>query len=300
MNIKFNIILKWALLLGIGTSLLQLFKSLTYNLKYFSYGSFVDLFLVLIFIGALYMAIKEYRDNVKGGKIKFSEAFGVALGMTAITFALFFIFQIVHYNVIDKNGLSKINERNQNKFVERVEKDTVNTRELELYVEFVKQQIDSNSLLLQTHLDCLAEVGNRLIVIKDFYPTRLLNRNLADSAQLLVKNIDRYAQKILIDLTETVIREKKMDDSCELLLTEIIGNTLEKIRKEYSMQDNSLKQSEPKPIVYTNVYAASFTFSLSILIYGLFFGLFVSLYLYKRENKQFAPDSESENGENLE
>lgn len=302
MNKKGTIILKWALLLGIGTSLLQLFKTLTYDLQYFSYGPFVDLLLVLIFIGALYMGIKECRDNLMGGKIKFSQAFGVALGISGITYCIFFAYLILQYTVIDPDGLSKINKRNELKYIERVENDTVSLYELTHYADFVLQQLDSSLREFELDLDCMDDVTNRITVVKNFYPLRLKNINLADSSQMLLKNVDSYAQKILINLTETVSTEKEMLPSCKELLTEVVGNSLQIIRKEYSIVNRRLAESEGKPVVYNNVYAASFSFSFSILIYGLFFGLFVSLYLYKRENKQFVEpnNGEPENQENQE
>lgn len=302
MNKKYSIILKWAILLGVGTSLLQLFKSYTSELPYFSYGPLIDLMLVLIFIGALFLGIKEYRDQVMDGKIKFSKAFSISISITAITFCIYFLFQILHYTVIDQDGLAKINARNEKRFVERIENDTVRMDVLTNQADLVLASIDSSqaNYLLNTEA-CETDVTNRLTVIKEFYKIRLLNVSLADSAQLLVKNVDYYAQKVLIDLTETVINEKEMDVACAGIVTDIIENTLQIIRGKRSILEESLENAEGKPMTFTNVYAASFTFSISILIYGLFFGLFVSLYLYKRENKQFVEKNEkTENDENLE
>lgn len=295
MNKKYTIILKWAVLLGIGTSLLQLFKSFASDLPYFSYGPLVDLVLVLVFIGALFLGIKEYRDQVMDGKIKFSKAFAISIAITAITFCIYFFFQIMHYSVIDKDGLAKINARNEARFIERVENDTVKMDKLTQQADLVIMCIDSSKANYSLNAEeCETDVTNRLIVIKEFYPTRLLNKNLADSAQLLVKNVDQYAQKVLIDLTETVINEKAIDEVCAGMVTDIIGDALQMIRGKRSILEESVENADGKPMTFTNVYAASFTFSISILIYGLFFGLFVSLYLYKRENKQFVEKKEEE------
>ncbi|MDL2309430.1 DUF4199 domain-containing protein [Bacteroidales bacterium OttesenSCG-928-C03] len=299
MNKKLTIIIKWAFILGFGTSLLQIFKSFTRDLQFFSYGALVDLMLMLIFIGALYMGVKEYRDQVMDGKIKFTKAFSIALNITGVAFVVFFLCSIFQYSVIDKEGLARINARNQKTFIERVENDTVKTADLHCYVEYVNAQIDSSAAIVSVPDECQRDVKNRLIALKGHYELRLMNKNMADSGQLLLKNVDSYAQKTLIDLTEAVINERPMEESCSLILSEIILNTLTSVRSNYSILEKGIETSTITPRYYDNVVSAAFAFSISILLYGVLLGIFIALYLAKRENKQFIPkEEETKNDQN--
>ena len=74
-NRNWLITIKWGAILGVGLSFAQLLRHYTKDLEYFTFAPIYELLLVLIFITALFVGIKEYRDRACQGIIKFPNAF---------------------------------------------------------------------------------------------------------------------------------------------------------------------------------------------------------------------------------
>ncbi|MEG2070754.1 MAG: DUF4199 domain-containing protein, partial [Bacteroidales bacterium] len=64
------IVLKWGTLLGVALSVLEMVKMYARNIDYGASPVF-DLISILLFIFFIYLGVKEFRNEVLGGYIRF-------------------------------------------------------------------------------------------------------------------------------------------------------------------------------------------------------------------------------------
>lgn len=286
------IIIKWGLILGAGVSLLRFLNSYLSNLDIYPFGPVLDLLMVLLFIGTLYLGIKDYRDDILDGEIKFGKAYLLSFLISLLGFFIVFFYLNIHYSVIDKEELNKLNLRNEAKYIEKIEKDTVTQKDLMDYVRYTQER-----LAISGSESCNAIISPKLDTLRLYYEIRMMNRKLPDADKFELKNFDGYARKNLVELAEITLQQQDLIDSgCEEEFKKIIAATLS------GMEQNSLlnrKIDEGKSTIprYDNIFAAALYFSLSVLIYGLLFGLFVSLYLYRKKKDPDTEEAEEKDGE---
>ncbi|MDR1758141.1 MAG: DUF4199 domain-containing protein [Bacteroidales bacterium] len=118
-------ILKWGSLLGIAMAALLRLKVYANHLDMYSVKGIFDLLHVLLFIGALYLCIKEVRDILPDGKIAFSKAFGIGSGVSILAFFIVLGYLYLYYDIIDKTALPELNARNYQLYTNKIAKDTI-------------------------------------------------------------------------------------------------------------------------------------------------------------------------------
>ena len=116
--------LKWGALLGAALAVCELVKMAARDINYDA-GAVFSILLLIVIIVFLYAGIKEYRDEVLDGFIRFPKGFGAGAAIIAVSFVVVFAYMMVHYQYIDKNGLERLNTQNVETFYARLEKDTV-------------------------------------------------------------------------------------------------------------------------------------------------------------------------------
>lgn len=293
------LILKWGGILGIGLVLLNFLRSFADTFEFYPIGPVTDLLLVLLFIGALYLGIKEYRDDISDGKIKFAKAFFTGAMISLMAFVVMLIYLNINYTYVDKNALNDLNAKNELKYIEKKENEEVANEDITQYLNEVLPLLTCSQIEKNDGYDSLNEckdfIDKELKTIADYYLIRLQNKNLADSAVFLLGNFDRYAQKVLLEVTESVKvnRNQEQLTACDDLLTEIITNAIREMQSNRLLEKKIDEDRESVP-QYENVFATALYFSLSVIFYGLLFSLFVALYLYRQKKE---PESETENEE---
>ena len=70
------------------------------------------------------MAIREIRDKVQDGVIRFAPAFGYGIIVVLAAYIIMVGYLLVHYNYIETDGVDKNNQRNINIGYQKLQKDT--------------------------------------------------------------------------------------------------------------------------------------------------------------------------------
>ena len=293
----FTIILKWGFILGVVLSLLQFLRTFN-NMEYFAIGPILDLMHFVAFVGILLLGMKEYRSEMPDNSIKFTKAFLSGVAMTVIAFVLMVVYLTIHYDYIDKEGIHKLNERNVIRYTERIETDTVTDEDITMYLNNVTECLQTTALNEQMQgYDSV--IQQNLAILKKYYVLRMQNRTAADSNAYRVGNFDRYAQRLLLELTEQIVLQQEKDTSCNHIFIHIVQTTIQHLQKEtlfHKRYQNNINQLPQ----YTNTLATALYFSIAILLYGLFFSIFVALYVYRKKTDENAEITEEENNNTIE
>ncbi len=279
----FTVALKWGTLLGLALASVQ-FLRIFNKMEYFSIGPILDMMQFAALIGLLLLGMKEYRDEVKGGVIKFAKAFSIGVVMVLIAFVLVTVYFVIQFNYIDKDGLTELNERNLTRYTERIGKDTVTRQEIEQYVDHANLLLQSESEKVDySQEDALLK--ENLVMLKEYYGYRLLNRQLKDSSDYQLANFDKYAQRELIALTEQLIAEQKDSAAQNSALTTIVQSTVRELQQDrvFDQRYRSGIDGVPK---YTNSFASALYFALTTLLFGLLIAIFTALYVYRGKKEQ--------------
>ena len=297
------IILKWGGLLGIGLSALQFVKSIAGNFDYFSFGPILDLLLVVLFIGFLFLGIKEIRDNLQEGRIKFSKAYLTAISIAIVAFIIVFLYLLLYYTFFNRESLNKINEENISKYWGKLEKDTIKNDELTFFIQETENRLNDtkNRYLQDSTIECSDVVTHATDTLFNIYRLRLENKGIHDTAYYRLPKFTPYACRIMMELTEST--NFNADSSfipCLPLFNTIIQQTVAEMQ-EMNMLQRRFDMGKDKIPQYHHPLAAALYFSLSVLMYGLLFGIFVALYLYRNNKKDDEEIIENEqDGENVE
>lgn len=300
-NKKHLSILKWGGILGAGLIVLKFIQGYAKLFDFYPIGPVIDLLLALLFIGALFMGIKEYRDSILEGTIKFPKAFLVGGLISGVAFFIMFIYLIIDYNYINKNALNELNKKNELRYIENTENKEVTDEDIKIYLKEIKPLLSSGYLKesnLNSTDDCLTLIEPVLQTITDYYIIRLQNKKLADSTALLLVNFDRYAQKVFLEIAETALKSQEVGSECNRLLNDVITSTVKEMQSNQLLKKKIDAEWESIPR-YENIFATALYFSISVIIYGLLFSLFVALYLYRSKKESDNQEEEIENEENI-
>ena len=273
---KFIVILKWGALLGAGLSVINLLGFLALKTGY-HFGPVKDLLQVLVIVGCLYMAIRDIRDKMQDGLIKFQKAFGIGCCIVIIGYAIVALYMLLHFSVIDKNGVEQINQRNLEAATKSIQQDTITTAELKQYhsdlkriaLSEVRKNIGSDSLRLK------ADSG--VMSILQRYERDLTVLCHHDSSLLRLDTFDIRADQ---QLRSTLFSIRSNNPEITTYSLDAVENARD------SMAENPvwLQRRNAQPIPqYHSISAAAFITTIAILLYGLMINIFVSLFLYRKE-----------------
>lgn len=294
----FTITLKWGLILGAGLSAIQFIRTFTDHFDFYSFGPILDLLMVVLFIGALYLGIREYRDSMEEGNIKFARAYLTGIGITLTAFVIVFVYLFFQYSYIDKQALSRINERNRVRYIEKIGNDTITKAEVALYLDSAVFYLEREKTeLIKSYPECERALENFSDSLGRFYHFRLENGQRSDTSRYLLKNFDRYSHRVFMEVAESLLSGRMPEtDSCALAREGLVRNTVSEIQSLNVVQ-NRFRSDGNKVPFYENELAAALFFSFSVLIYGLLFDLFVSLYLYRNRKEEPPEEADEENRE---
>lgn len=282
-----QIIFKWGLLLGVGLSVLQLAKLFSDGFDFYAFGPVIDLFNVLLYIGILYMGLKEIKSECFNNEITFTQSFARGLLLIFVSFFVVFIYLNIQYGLIAPQQMEVINQKNIEEYKNKLGKDSITTQLMDQYLiaekEFITQKqntlleqgvIDSTGIeILKAHLDEITQMHQYQIS----HPTDT-------SQKITLEKFDDYTHKNWISILNVYIPQIPKDDTIAPYIHAIIAAIPEE-GKSFSPFTVRFEAEKEKIPQFTNSFAASLFYSLSIILYGVFFNIFVSIYLYHRKKK---------------
>ena len=291
---KFITTIKWGALLGAGLSLIKLatYYAGTLDADY-PFGAISDLLMVAAFVLAIYMAIKEIRDNKQDGVIRFAPAFGYGVLVVAIAYAVMVGYLLVHYTQIEKDGVEKNNRRNRELAYQRLQKEMVTDVEVSQYYERVADIIKEEREEVETDTACGAKLDSAIHILLTAYDRQLVEKpHAADDPSYRLDSFSFKANELLYRCAAAVMANANDDNrECLALLPEILDRSSRDIQ-ELNPLDARFEAVKPSIPQSDSPVMAAFAYSLSILLYGLLLNIFVALFLYRNEKRKCSLDTE--------
>ena len=295
---KFFITIKWGALLGAGLSLIKLitYYAGTLDAEY-PFGPISDLLMVAAFVCAIYMAIKEIRDKVQDGVIRFAPAFGYGTLVVIIAYAFMVCYLLFHYRFIETDGVEKNNRRNMELAYQRLQKEQASDEEVSQYYESVAVLIREERKGMETDASCSAQLDSATQLLLTAYRRQLVEKPHAENdPSFRLDSFQVKADELLYRCTEAVLTNANDSNrDCLANLPAILDAssrdraTMNPLNARFEAVKPSVPQSD-SPVM------AAFAYSLSILLYGLLLNIFVALFLYRNEKRKCSLDTE-ENSE---
>lgn len=288
-----TIVLKWGALMGITLAGCELVKMISRDINYDA-GPVFSILLLIVLVLFLYGAIKEYRDVVHEGFIKFSKAYGMGSLVVLVTCVVCFGYMLIHYSCIDKNGLERMNKLNEEAFFAKTEKDTVSQEVVASYLaqsdSIVRMTYDSmvrDSLLTapcDTFVKCQLE---RMLPV---YKNRVTLRTQVDTIHFTYAKFQEFAQLCFMDVYQNLLSTKELQDNpaCGQQLSAVVNNAHNSMA-QINLINQAYEKNKDSIPHYTSVFPVSLSYAFSILLYGLFVTLFVALYLAKKKQNEEMP-----------
>lgn len=279
MKNQLKVILKWGALLGAGLSLIKLLSFLSLNIDY-PFEPVADLLMVIGFVAALYMGIKEQRDVYQDGLIKYTKAFALGIGITLVAFVVVSIYMVINYNYIDRGGIERINKQNVERTYQNILKDTVTHVERDGYLaeiqDIIKKDSDQNRPDSLKQVDSLwQEIFQQATnYICNPLPTSTINYQLSDFAEEVI-------QRLAI-ITENSLEWAQVDEESAAHIRQTLQESYGAIRDK---NPANYRFQEIYPLIpqHHNAIEAAIKHSLSILLYGILLDIFVALFLFRNE-----------------
>ena len=98
--------LKWGVLLGLALSFLELVRMFA---RIYEYPSTVfDLVQIILFIALIFLAQKDYKENLNGGYLSFAKAYGIGTIVTVVAILIYMYYLIFHFSVIETLPLQRV------------------------------------------------------------------------------------------------------------------------------------------------------------------------------------------------
>lgn len=288
-----TVALKWGAFLGAALAACELVKMLARDINYDA-GAVFSILLLIVIILFLYAGIKEYRDEVADGYIRFPKAFGVGALTTVVAFVVVFAYMLIHYQYIDKNGLDRLNQQNTELFYAKLEKDTVSEKMVELYLRKTDSVMlaTCSAMIQQDMIDtaCAEWTCERMNEILQAYNDRVSLGFRTDSAGRTYAGFAAYAQHHFLDVYQNLLANDHTSDNCYQSLSMLVNNSRSSM-EQVNIKDEAYQMQKNKIPHYTSILPVALSYAFSVLLYGLFLAIFVALYLTKKKEK------EEENGQ---
>lgn len=302
-----RVCLLWGVVLAVALALFELIKMAARTVDYGSTQMF-DIALIVGYVVILHAGIKAFKAAYPD-RLTFSKAFLCGLIISFVGSTLFFGYELLHYQVIEKDGLNKKYETALQNFRNVIDKDTITSEELNWYIDTVEtilNQQKSNCLEKGSIPDSLKEdVMKGVDLIDKFFVEKISTQKSLDTANhYQMANFSTYGRKVMV---ETMVLYVDQNDNLPSTnyVKEILQQTnisLEKVNpadRRFNMTKSHVPHYE-KPGRYA-AFAAMMD-----LLYGMFFSIFVAMYHYRSKNTKEEeptttyPTNETESNEKTE
>ena len=305
MNNFWKIHIKWGVILGIMLAALELLKMFARKVDY-SASQLLDLAMIIGFILVLHFGVREFKEAYTQ-RLSFAKAYRSCILISVIGAILLFGYDMLHYSVIEKDGLQQKYVVALDKYKQNLAKDTLTNGELKAYTEAAGQMLNSskdsllNTAAFKTESDTLQqsvrdEINSGILIFQQFYVNKLRSKPDADKEEYKLGNFTPYAKRVLME-TLVSYTEQNEGKTSTPYIQEIIGQTNESLPNIDPLEKRYEENKSRVPHYDHNGNYAAVS-AMMYLLYGMFFGLFVAMFNYtsKKPIENFVP-SESETNE---
>ena len=276
---------KWGALLGVALSIFELVKMVSRNVE-FEGAKMFDIAIIIVFILLIHAGVKEFKEKYPQ-RLSFAKAFMACIIISFVGAVLFFGYDLLHYSLIEKDGLAKKYDKALNNFRASIERDTISTLELNAYLDTVKVMMEEQETLVcqeNTLSDSIRmDVHRGTQLIERFYDEKMTARRAADTAHnYQMANFAPYARRVLVETLQLYIAQNEKENSTRYV-EQVVQQTNSQLATVNPVdarfeQNKSHVPHYDKALTYVSVSA------MMNLLYGMFFGLFVAMFHYRSKN----------------
>lgn len=276
---------KWGALLGVALSIFELVKMVARNVE-FEGAKMFDIAIIIVFILLIHAGVKEFKEKYPQ-RLSFAKAFMACIIISFVGAVLFFGYDLLHYSLIEKDGLAKKYDKALNNFRASIERDTISTLELNAYLDTVKVMMEEQETLVcqeNTLSDSIrTDVHRGTQLIERFYDEKMTARRAADTAHnYQMANFAPYARRVLVETLQLYIAQNETENSTRYV-EQVVQQTNSQLATVNPVdarfeQNKSHVPHYDKALTYVSVSA------MMNLLYGMFFGLFVAMFHYRSKN----------------
>ncbi|MBO4645149.1 MAG: DUF4199 domain-containing protein [Bacteroidales bacterium] len=287
---KFVTILKWGALLGAGLSLIKLLSFCGEKVSY-NFGPVSDLLMVVLCVLLIYMGIREIRDRYQDGVIRFTRAFAIGTGIVAVAYLVVSLYMMLHFNVIQPDGVDQINTKNIEKKKSSILADTLTDAELTQYIQDIrKSTADRIIQVCETDSAQNANLAgaNKIINLFETRIQGLKKEKKTDFPSVFqLDTFDVWSVKMLRFCSIEFIPDSTVDSMAIAAVRYVADSAYPE-----PAADKRLHEAMPQIPQFTSKNGAAFITSFPVLLYGILLNIFVALYLYRKE-KRVCPAEET-------
>lgn len=301
--------LKWGVILGVMLAGIEILKMFSRKVDYQA-AQLLDLAMIVGFILVLHLGVKEFKE-VYPERLSFAKAFLSCIVTSVIGVVLLFGYDMLHYSVIEKDGLQQKYTTALAKYKQNLAKDTLTNAELMAYTDAAtamlneqKEQFCNDSSVVFKTEGCMTdesqqsqirdEVSSGILLFQQYYTGKLCSKPEADKEQYKLGNFTPYAKRVLMETLTSYIEQNEGKASTPFV-QEIVQKTNEELPSIDPLDKRFEETKSHVPRYDKNGQYAAVS-AMMYLLYGMFFGLFVAMFNYtsKKPIEEFVPSENEE------
>ena len=301
--------LKWGIILGVMLAGIEILKMFSRKVDYQA-AQLLDLAMIVGFILVLHLGVKEFKE-VYPERLSFAKAFLSCIVTSVIGVVLLFGYDMLHYSVIEKDGLQQKYTTALAKYKQNLAKDTLTNAELMAYTDAAtamlneqKEQFCNDSSVVFKTEGCMTdesqqsqirdEVSSGILLFQQYYTGKLCSKPEADKEQYKLGNFTPYAKRVLMETLTSYIEQNNGKASTPYV-QEIVQKTNE-VLPSIDPLDKRFEETKSHVPRYDKNGQYAAVSAMMYLLYGMFFGLFVAMFNYtsKKPIEEFVPSENEE------
>ncbi len=299
---------KWGVIAGALLAGIEILKMLARQVDYQS-AQLLDLAMIIGFILVLHFGVKEFKE-VYPARLTFAKAFLSCIVISFIGAVLLFGYDMLHYSVIEKDGLQKKYAVALEKYRQNLAKDTLTATELNTYTDAAaailnerKEELlngatiakDSDLPADSLRQELRDEINSGTLLVQQYYVGKLCSKPESDKEQYTLGHFTPYAKRVLIETLVSYIDQNKEKPSTPYVQgivqeTNVELDSIDPLDKRFEETKSRVPRYDRN-----GQYAA--VSAMMYLLYGMFFGLFVAMFHYtsKKPIEEFVPTEAEQN-----
>ena len=284
--------LKWGVIAGVMLAGIEILKMLARKVDYQS-AQLLDLAMVIGFILVLHFGVKEFKETYTE-RLSFAKAFFSCIVISVIGAAVLFGYDMLHYSVIEKDGLQQKYTVALGKYKQNLSKDTLTNTELVAYTDAAAQMLQTQKderLTRDSLNDTLRnEIASGTLILQNFYVNKLRSKPESDKEEYKLGNFTPYAKRVLMETLTSYIEQNDGKASTPYV-QEIVQKTNEELPGIDPLEKRYEENKSRVPRYDRNGQYAAVS-AMMYLLYGMFFGLFVAMFHYtsKKPIEEYVPE----------
>ena len=310
--------LKWGVIVGIMLVGIEILKMFARKVDYQA-AQMLDLAMIIGFILVLYHGVKEFKE-VYPERLSFAKAFLSCIVLSIIGAVVLFGYDMLHYSIIEKDGLQQKYAVALEKYKQNLAKDTLTADELTAYCEAAtailneQKDIICNDSVVFNQEGCMTdeaeqnqirnEIGSGILLFQQFYTDKLRSKPEADKEQYQLGNFTPYAKKVLMETLVSYTEQNETKTS-----TPFVQSIVQKANDSLVSIDplqKRFEQTKSRVPRYDRNGQYAGVSAMMYLLYGMFFGLFIAMFHYTSKcplepatEEEYQPSDENEEDDKM-